>query len=487
MKEPLDSKGPISGLSLLRRLASRPMTTLEDMTEIIEALLDHGANLSAATERNNGPLRCAAMFNNYYALDALLMFNPSLSDVRDAMHVCIQKGNSWAALRMLRSIWRKYPELLLPTFQHGNTSSKLSSVPDLSLDDDNYLSALCRTWEHGRDDNLQESLLLDAVQSLKLLSNGAEALKRLLNQENNQILMCTPLHHAAMNGNVKAAEILVAEGADVNYSGRFHLDTLDSITGLEPTALDLGNDAIDVIETACRGTTPLDAALTRNWHMSIYIWPQWNRPFVQAIRQAGGSHAEERRYDQRTAEVVEFLRRKGAKTKSELFSLPEPVVVANRLRKEETMRKFEARETSRATFESDSKIMQFFEASCKLPSMHITVAKFPAIETNVDPDRPKLSSLFSNTIKTFQEFVNVNTWCDRNGQKLERMQSAYLLFTSWATRNGVEHGDIDIIQQIPPPSKSVQLAASVFICLCEILQTLQMLKELSCKTWRPKE
>jgi ankyrin repeat protein len=464
------------------------MTTPEDMEEIAAALVNHGATLAAATERNTGPLHCAAIFNNYHALDALLKLNPSISDVRDAMLVCMQRGNSWTSSRMLCSMWRQFPGTLYhPVRQQNDITSKEFPIFESFLNSDNPLSSLCMTWEHGRDDILHGILLSDMIQSLKLSSEGPKALHQLLKQENNQIMMYTPLHYAASSGNVTAVRLLIEEGADVNYSGRPNLDSLVSIGGFDMSSLGLDNDIADIITAASRGMTPLDVALTRNWHMSIYAWPKWDRSIIQMIRNAGGSHAEERRYNKRTGDIIKLLRDEGAKTKAELFSIPEPVVTANKTQKDETLRRFEFRENSTTDSESVSKIMQLFQASIELPSAQITMAKFPNLATNNDPDRPKLSSLFINVDSMFQKFVDTDDWCGRNVQQFEHMRSTYRLFILWATRNEVANGEIDGIQNISPPSQSVQLAASVFICLWDILHTLQMLEELTSREWKPKE
>ncbi|MDP6680000.1 MAG: ankyrin repeat domain-containing protein, partial [Verrucomicrobiota bacterium] len=78
----------------------------------------------------------------------------------------------------------------------------------------------------------------------------------------------TPLHHAAMYGHKEIAELLIANGADVNAKNKqaatpLHLAALGGHKGHKKVAELLINGGADVNAKGLLGATPLDFSITK--------------------------------------------------------------------------------------------------------------------------------------------------------------------------------------------------------------------------------
>ncbi|KAK0721814.1 hypothetical protein B0T26DRAFT_749293 [Lasiosphaeria miniovina] len=87
------------------------------------------------------------------------------------------------------------------------------------------------------------------------------------------------------------------------------------IDALESSSRELAQKALPTLY----GETPLDFSTTRDWDRSLEGWPEQDKAFVRRQRMQGGTHREEREYNQQTSTMVDLLRENGAMNCEELY------------------------------------------------------------------------------------------------------------------------------------------------------------------------
>jgi hypothetical protein len=191
--------------------------------------------------------------------------------VQGAMQICVGKGNSLAAGQIMRSIYTKCPQVLVVPLPGAEKS--VPSVQSLHNANHNYLRAFCARVEFSCQKKLQAGPLAEAIQHTETQPGGQQTLHSRLDETG--LLKQTPLHHAAFNGNVAAAEMLLEKGANVNAYHVFVRDGPDH-DFLSKTDCTIDLSSLDEKQKtrlfSASGPTPLDEAYRRDWELSLFQW-----------------------------------------------------------------------------------------------------------------------------------------------------------------------------------------------------------------------
>lgn len=472
-KKPLSSCNNF-GYPFLCQVGFRQTEPREYLDEIVSWLIEAGVDVKATGAVRGGPLQNAVVWNNSNLADVLLDYELSFKEVQAAMQSCVMKGNSLTAERIMRSIFRKYPQIL--TLQLPKQEFDVFHLVTERFDP-NYLRAICSRPEFSQQKNLHAGILREAIQCTKQQPGGRLALKERLSEFG--FLLMTPLHYTAKNANVEAAQILLEEGANINAYSIYPAKGFDIDTSTFTCTSDLSglNDNQKNWLLANSGPTPLDEAYDRDWEMSLYQWLSSDQNLLMEFRLAGGANKEEDEYEERTQTMINFLKANGAKTRCELFGQPESRQRERNARLKDSRKLYKKKNEQRPSSDTSRRIFRFWGAACALHSAQMTLREFPDLSTRVEPTRPRYSKLFADSISQFLRILSSTSELldDERRAGIESELSGY---RTWAQKIHLEEGELDEIADIPSPSLSMVLSASIFVSLREIVLTLRYIEEL---------
>ena len=201
--------------------------------EIVEYLIEQGADVNTKTKFDSTPLQYAAFFDSFPVLQVLIEKGASVNDVNQlgasALLYSANKGNlDNAKLLIENGADLKFVSNTQNTILHAACDSG----------DDNLVTYLLQfQWDYNKTNQSNETPLYLA------LENGiSKSIDALMNQTNDLSATTTDgstyLHAAAKGGNKLMCEKLVASGIDVNAE-----------TVYKQTALDLvQNENTEVVE-----------------------------------------------------------------------------------------------------------------------------------------------------------------------------------------------------------------------------------------------
>jgi len=453
-------------------LAFRQYEPVDDIRAIVSVLIEAGISITTSNPQSEfGPIKDAAAWNNVNLVDVLLDYDPSLEDVQGAIQICIGKGNSMASGQIMRSIYTKCPQVLVVPLPEAENS--VFSIQSLHHADHNYLRAFCSRVEFSCREKLQAGPLAEAIQHTEEQPGGRQALRSRFDESG--LLKQTPLHHAAFNGNVAAAEMLLEKGANINT---YHVFVGD---GPEHDFLSKANYTIDLSALdekqktqlfLASGPTPLDEAYRRDWGLSLFQWLQTDQGLINELRQAGGAFKEQDAYEARTLKMIDLLREQGAKTRNELFGKPNTYQEVNKI----VLNKLRTRYKQSPLSDTAQRIWKLNGATTTFRSAQNTLLEFPGLVDRVDLTRPRLSALY---IESIQLITGVLSKCSELGeiQLHIDVENELEKYQAWAEKNGLGKGDLDPIADIPLGLSRV-LSAAVFSSLREIIYTLGYFEEI---------
>ncbi|KAH7128860.1 hypothetical protein EDB81DRAFT_906536 [Dactylonectria macrodidyma] len=466
------------GLPWLMAIGARRIEPREDTQDLVSALIEAGADMSTTDDRGNGPLYSAAFWNNYNAVEALLSYNPSVDDIQRAIQVCLSKGIPRVASSILSAIFAKCPQALTVPLPKQDESAMYLNILDPNNTELNYLRSFCNANEFSRDETSNRASLLEALQMMQTQASNEQALRERLNEQ-SFFGPQTPLHCAARTGSVQLVEELLSKsGIDVNAMPVLHMPGFESpLTLSHEGEQDVISVFPDPMAAISSGLTPLDCAYDRNWELSLFQWPEKDRPLIEDLRKAGGTHREQNDFEWRTQAVIGLLRGAGGKTHEEIFGLPGTMTdlgLRNTAREESRMAFIEKNKPTEPS-ETSQQIQKLWGEVCGLPSSDKTHHRYPGLLSIADPARPRFSALSREAMILFDK-------CQTKGPSDIVSSSLHLelsqrrsRFEKWTGYNGVLSGHLDAMQDIPPTTASHTLAVGIFIGLYEVIQTLEYL------------
>lgn len=459
------------GWPYLTCVANRKSTSPSEAMAIIDTLLECGARFDVLDISGHGPLHSATASNNHEILDVLLARDPSIDDVRAAFELCIHKSHSRAASTMIYSILSKCPQVLLTPLQ--DLSRPFSSTTAPAGPNLNYLKMLAGAQEYTRDEVLNEYILRSVIAALKDM--GREGLQALSDRvQQNTANNCSPLHEAARTGNKRAATIMVEQGADINGYVANHLEQL---LGPPPPEFDncqvLEDPFLQAIQA---GPTPLDCALNRDWFLTLFRYIGKYQTTVRDLFYAGGTYLEQAAYDRRTQDVVQYLRSTDAKTKWELFSVPQPPPTSQQSRNTASHRqKYIDSTTVQPSSDTETQIFKFFGKASALPVANMMMARCPDLIMKVDTKRTCFSTLFIEASARFEQLF-ARHWTEEESELKLALEEVSKQYHAWSEKHGAAQGLLNPIADFP--FQSLVLAAALRFCLAEISAALGHMKEL---------
>ena len=332
----LESSITPHGGTYLGILSTRISLEESELDHIASSLALHGADVTVVDLDGNGPLYEAVKSNRLGAVVALLQLGASIEDSRRAFSLCLHDTYSQVSPSIMNEIAAAIPQVLL--FSSHIRQSFLSRMMDFKGQDANYVRVLCQADETERDDVINTLKLKNILAILKTQRQGEEIIRALLYDQVDGTDI-SPLHAAAISGNIEAAAILLAEGANVNQcaslskrgwetdldaelaaiieSTNLELDESQILMQTPSLGLDGADNSVDL-----NGPTPLDLALGRNWTLQQrhFSNPQMH-DLIREIEWAGGHHAVQKDFERRTIGMLELLSKHGGKTAVELTVL----------------------------------------------------------------------------------------------------------------------------------------------------------------------
>ncbi|KAH6874396.1 hypothetical protein B0T10DRAFT_610682 [Thelonectria olida] len=467
------------GLPWLVVIGCRRIESREDTCDLVSALIEAGADMSTMDDRGNGPLYSAALWNNYNAVKALLPHNPTDADIQRAIHVCISKGIPKVASFILSAIFTRFPQALTAPLPNHDGSAMYMSILDPGNTGLNYIRAFCDANEFSRDETSNWASLREALQAMESQAGGAQALKERL-QEQSFFGLQTPLHCAARTGSAELVkELLGKPGIDVNAMPVLQMPALERPLALshegEPELASVSPDPMAAINS---GLTPLDCAYDRNWDLSLFHWPDKDKPLIEELRKAGGAHREQDSFEERTQAVIELLRAAGGKTHEEIFGLPgtRTNLEMRNAAREKSRKAFLKKNKPMEPSETSLKIQKLWAEVCGLPSSDQSHQRYPGLLTTAEPARPRFSTLSREALGLFDDCQPKDASNAVDASLSLELSERRLRFEKWTEYNSVLGGNLDTIQDIPPTTASHTLAAGIFIGLHEVIQTLAYMR-----------